>query len=83
MTPVVAMAHRWRHARVRQPLGVDCVLHESGRLVVCGDWCLGDSVEAAWLSGLAAAGRLNAIGPKVVVEPTPTWPRTPSQMRLV
>ncbi|MCU0698184.1 MAG: FAD-dependent oxidoreductase [Myxococcaceae bacterium] len=79
----VAMAHRWRYALVTKPLGEPCVLHESGKLVACGDWCLGATIESAWLSGLAAAGRLNALGPQVVVEPVSPWPRHPSQMRLV
>jgi predicted NAD/FAD-dependent oxidoreductase len=82
-TPVLATAHRWRYAVPTTPLGEPCLTHESGRLVVCGDFCLGATLESAWLSGLAAAGRLNAIGPSTVVEPAAPWPRHPSQMRLV
>jgi predicted NAD/FAD-dependent oxidoreductase len=81
--PLVATAHRWRYALPTAPLGEPCLLHESGRLVVCGDFCLGASIESAWLSGLAAGGRLNALGPTEVVEPVSPWPRHPSQMRLV
>ncbi|TNE89405.1 MAG: FAD-dependent oxidoreductase [Deltaproteobacteria bacterium] len=48
--------HRWRFARVTEALGVD-VLAEDG-LVVAGDGLLGPRIEAAWLSGVAAAGRV-------------------------
>jgi len=82
--PVFAKAHRWRYALATKPLGEDCVMHASGRLIACGDWCLGARIEAAFLSGSAAAGRLNAIPPSVVVEPVAPMPgRSPSQLRLV
>lgn len=48
--------HRWRHALVTRPLGVPCRLLAGGSLGLCGDWCLGPRVEAAWLSG-SALGR--------------------------
>lgn len=84
MEPVFLKAHRWRYSQVATALGVDCVVHDSGRLVACGDWCLGPTVEHAWLSGSAAAGRLNALPAPVVVEPVSPLPgRTPSQLRLV
>lgn len=82
--PSFAKAHRWRYALVTKALGVDCVVHDSGRVVVCGDFCLGPRVEQAFLSGAAAAGRLNAIPPSQVVEPVSPLPgRAPSQLRLV
>lgn len=55
--PDVAVAHRWRYARVTKALGVDHLANDDG-LLACGDWCLGARVESAWLSGTAAAGRL-------------------------
>lgn len=82
--PTFVKAHRWRYAQVTKPLGEPCVVHESGRVVACGDWCLGPRIEAAFLSGTAAAGRLNALPPSVVVEPVSPFPgREPSQLRLV
>lgn len=51
-------AHRWRHALVTRPLGEDCLYDASARLGACGDWCLGGRVEAAFLSGIALAGRV-------------------------
>ena len=49
-------AHRWRYAMVEEPLGL-AVLHGPD-VALCGDWCLGPRVEAAWLSGRAAAATL-------------------------
>lgn len=51
-------AHKWRFARVSRSAGEPCLADPSSNLVVCGDWCLGPRVGAAWLSGAAAAGRL-------------------------
>jgi photolyase PhrII len=56
--PIFATAHLWRYAFVEQPLAVDSVVSEDGRVVVCGDWCLSPRIESAFLSGTAAAGRL-------------------------
>jgi renalase len=48
--------HRWRYARVRTPAAESCVaLQESPPLVLAGDAFGGRDVEAAVLSGLAAA----------------------------
>ncbi len=52
--PSVAAVHRWRYARVEAALGEPCLSSSDG-LAVCGDWCLGPRVEAAFESGLAAA----------------------------
>lgn len=43
-------AHRWRYAR---PLGKHKGSHWNAklRLGVCGDWCVGDTIESAWQSG--------------------------------
>ncbi|MHC4392670.1 MAG: NAD(P)/FAD-dependent oxidoreductase [Planctomycetota bacterium] len=48
-----ASAHRWRYARARAPLNEPFLLDEALRLGVCGDWCLGDRLEDAYVSGLA------------------------------
>lgn len=82
VTPSAAVARQWVDGLVTRPLGVDCLLHEAGRVVACGDWCLGSTVEAAFLSGTAAAGRINAIAPSVITEPVAPF-RVPSQLRLV
>ena len=59
--PTFARAHRWRYARVETPVGEPCLFDPQTLIGACGDWCLGARVEAAFLSGAAAAGRvLNA-----------------------
>ena len=52
--PTYAAAHRWRYARVETPLGEPFLLGQD-RLALCGDWCIGPHVEAAFTSGTAAA----------------------------
>jgi predicted NAD/FAD-dependent oxidoreductase/deoxyribodipyrimidine photolyase len=51
-------AHRWRHALVERALDRPCLVDASRSLLVAGDGCLGGRIEAAWESGLAAAGVL-------------------------
>lgn len=55
--PSYAAVHRWRYARTLAPLGEPCLAGTDG-LVACGDWCLGARVEAAFMSGCAAAKAL-------------------------
>lgn len=54
--PEETFVHRWRYARVEEPLGEPCLVGEGW--IVCGDGCLGGRFEAAWTSGVAAAGRI-------------------------
>ncbi|HEX6012221.1 MAG TPA: hypothetical protein VFY87_10560 [Geminicoccaceae bacterium] len=51
-------AHRWRYAMVERPLGEPCAWELALRLGLCGSWCLGPRVEAAYLSGTALAAAL-------------------------
>jgi predicted NAD/FAD-dependent oxidoreductase len=48
-------AHRWRFARVREPLGQPCLACEETRLWAGGDWALGRTAQDAWASGRAMA----------------------------
>lgn len=50
-----AMIHRWRYANVERPAGQSFLLDDVSRLAACGDWCIGERVEAAFL-GPAALG---------------------------
>jgi hypothetical protein len=52
-TARVALAHRWRFARVAQAVGAPC-LAAPGGLVAAGDWLLGPDAADAYVSGLAA-----------------------------
>jgi renalase len=56
--PVYLGAHRWRYACADPGLATGALTDETARLVVCGDWCLGNRVEAGFLSGAAAAERV-------------------------
>jgi renalase len=53
--PDLVLAHRWRYALTETPLGEACLWDDAGRLGLCGDWCLGGRVEAAYDSGTALA----------------------------
>jgi len=53
-----ASAHRWRYALPRTPLDAGALWFAEQRLALGGDWCAGSRVEGAFLSGLAAAGRV-------------------------
>lgn len=49
------MLHRWRYANVETPLGKPYLLDTHRHLAACGDWCLGNRVEAAFQSANALA----------------------------
>lgn len=60
---VYGSAHRWRYARVASGLPVSCLFAREAALGIGGDFALGADgqhrdVEAAWLSGVALAGRV-------------------------
>jgi predicted NAD/FAD-dependent oxidoreductase len=42
--------HRWFYGRTLKPLGEDYIWDEEHNIAVCGDWLLGDNIEAAWTS---------------------------------
>ena len=56
--PLATYAHRWRYARSGKG---QAPFHWNAarRLGVCGDWCIGPRVEAAWLSGTKLAAAMN------------------------
>ncbi len=56
--PCHVEAHRWNEALVTQAVGVAAVHDPATGLGLCGDWCLGGNMEAAFLSGRALAGLL-------------------------
>jgi predicted NAD/FAD-dependent oxidoreductase len=53
--PAYLGAHRWRFACADPALAVEALADPDQRLYVAGDWCAGNRVEGAFLSGLAAA----------------------------
>lgn len=65
--------HRWRYGTVQQAAGVPCLILGGDRwppLVCAGDWCLGDGIEAALQSGVAAAQYLaKRLGDRPILPP--------------
>jgi predicted NAD/FAD-dependent oxidoreductase len=55
LQPIHAVVHRWRYSRVEHTLGEAYLWDPDQGLGVCGDWCLGARIEAAWSSGVALA----------------------------
>ena len=55
-----SVAHRWRYALPPEPLVESCLFDSEMQVAACGDWCGGPRprVEGAFLSGVAAAGRV-------------------------
>lgn len=51
-------AHRWMFANPTQALSAGCLFDRDILLGASGDWCLGNRVEAAFLSGTATAKQL-------------------------
>ncbi len=59
-TPDWLQVHRWRYAFARSPLADPDLSAETAAPLVCaGDWCGGQKVEQAFLSGLAAAASID------------------------
>jgi predicted NAD/FAD-dependent oxidoreductase len=54
-------AHLWRFAIPAETLTEACLFDPTLQLGTCGDWCAGPRVEGAFLSGMAAAGRVLGI----------------------
>ena len=59
--PQVLQVHRWRYAFPTQPLIEKYLTANTELPLICaGDWCGGNRVESAFLSGLATAEQLNS-----------------------
>lgn len=54
-SPGLRVARLWPHARTLQPLGRSHLWEPELALGACGDWCLGQRVEDAFVSGLELA----------------------------
>jgi predicted NAD/FAD-dependent oxidoreductase len=60
-TPQVLQVHRWRYAFPTQPLSEKYLTATTELPLICaGDWCGGNRVESAFLSGLATAEQMNS-----------------------
>ncbi len=56
--PLSLKAHRWKYAIPVNPPEIRCYKDSVYNLIACGDWASGPRVEGAFLSGMAAAGRI-------------------------
>lgn len=50
-TPLLLEAHRWLYAHNPTPLKKDFLSSNNQQVFVCGDYCLGSDLQAAWQSG--------------------------------
>ena len=57
-TPSHLRAHRWRYAIPVDPAQERTLFNDDLSIGCCGDWLGGPRVEGAFLSGMAAAGRI-------------------------
>lgn len=48
--PIYEACHRWLYGRTLEPLSKDFIYDEANQLACCGDYMLGDDIEAAYLS---------------------------------
>ena len=63
--PFHVQAHRWKYAIPLKPPAARCYFDAEASIVASGDWAGGPRVEGAFLSGMAAAGRiLGTLKPK-------------------
>ncbi len=56
--PTQLQAHRWKFAIPVDPPATRCFFDATTTIAACGDWAGGPRVEGAFLSGMAAAGRI-------------------------
>ena len=56
--PIHLQPHRWKFAIPIDPPESRCYSDSASKIVACGDWAGGPRVEGAFLSGMAAAGRI-------------------------
>jgi len=56
---IESVSHRWLYARAVDETRYGPLWDPSMGLAACGDWAMGDNVEAAWRSGLECAERVS------------------------
>jgi predicted NAD/FAD-dependent oxidoreductase len=57
----VRRLHRWRYAMADPRTGPACFVDPDRQLAVCGDWCVDGRVEAAFISAMDLAARLEQV----------------------
>ena len=56
--PVYAAGHRWRYGFTKRSLNTDYIYDENNKIGVCGDWCKGNTVIDAAISGVSLAEKI-------------------------
>jgi renalase len=63
-TPDHIQTHRWRYAYAKDKSKDDIIpffMDDNMQIAICGDWCIGGRVEAAFTSAMELAKRLNSL----------------------
>ena len=60
LVPSASQLHRWRYARVIEPVGEPCYFNAVTKLGACGDWFIGGRVEDAFTSASTLADEMVA-----------------------
>lgn len=53
--PIYASGHRWLYGFGEKPLGSNFIYHKNLRIGICGDWCKGNTILDAAISGTTLA----------------------------
>ncbi len=58
--PVYAEGHRWRYGFTKKALDKNFIFHRQNKIGICGDWCRGDNLLDALISGTLLADKISA-----------------------
>jgi len=56
--PIYAEGHRWLYGFTKKALYKNYIFHQKDKIGICGDWCRGDSVLDASISGTLLADKI-------------------------
>ncbi len=58
--PIYSEGHRWLYGFTEKALNKNYIFHQQNKIGICGDWCLGDNVLDATISGTLLAEKIVA-----------------------
>ena len=58
--PIYSDGHRWLYGFTEKALNKNFIFHKRDKIGICGDWCRGDSVLDAFISGMLLADKISA-----------------------
>jgi predicted NAD/FAD-dependent oxidoreductase len=62
LNPVYQNIHRWRYANAASRKHADVIFNSEHQIGLCGDWCEGGRVEAAFSAGSRLADHILSLG---------------------